>query len=82
MPKNLKRPASVVSEPVEEADSESSKKQCSATEPLASPEVDKKLKEMLLDWIQDRNDDVFMAGFGSSIYCGYNNKASPSHHHR
>lgn len=47
MPKNLKRPASVVSEPVEEADSESSKKQCSATEPLASPEVDKKLKEML-----------------------------------
>ena len=66
MPKNLKRPASVVSEPVEEGDSESSKKQCSATEPLASPEVDKKLKEMLLDWIQDRND-VFMAGFGSSI---------------
>lgn len=48
MPKNLKRPASVVSEPVEEADGESSKKQCSATEPLASPEVDKKLKEMLL----------------------------------
>jgi len=55
MPKNLKRPASVVSEPVEEADGESSKKQCSATEPLASPEVDKKLKEMLLDWIQDHN---------------------------
>ena len=46
-PKSLKRPASVVAEAVEVADSKSSKKPCSATE-LAPSDADRKLKETQL----------------------------------